>query len=188
MWLVATRAAIVTILCVALVIFGLHFITTVEINRLFYIWLGIFGVILVGISLGYIPVKYWLRSLNRLQTWLTIHMAAGGIGAVLILLHSELRLKSLLPAITLVVMELVAFTGLIGRYLFLDAAKALHRQSVINKAVQLSDKNEDEYILLVLSMQSLRPWRKLHVQLSWLLLALTVIHVITEFVWRGLRL
>jgi hypothetical protein len=82
--------------------------------------LGIIGGSLMLILLLY-PLSKNSRILSRImpiRVWFLIHMQFGIIGPVLVLYHSNFHIGSTNSTFALISMLLVAFSGLIGRYIY----------------------------------------------------------------------
>ena len=82
--------------------------------------LGLAGGILMLLLLLY-PLRKRVRALDALgpvRHWFSMHMALGIAGPTLILLHSRFQLGSLNASIAFWSMLLVAFSGIIGRFLY----------------------------------------------------------------------
>ena len=83
-------------------------------------YLGLVGGVMMLFALAYSLFKYVgaLRRITKMKTWLTIHIAMGIIGPILILVHSTFHIGSLNGGIALVSMMLVLLSGIAGRYLY----------------------------------------------------------------------
>ncbi len=93
-------------------------------------WLGIIGGSLMLFLLIY-PLRKrmrLLRGIGPVTFWFRLHMIAGIIGPVLVVFHSNFKFGSLNATIALTSMLLVAFSGLIGRYLYGKLHKGLYGQ------------------------------------------------------------
>ncbi len=73
-----------------------------------------------------IPVKYWFK----------LHMAFGAIGPVLIVLHSNYNLGSINGKIAMFSMLAVAFSGIVGRYIYTRIHRGLQGRRVSLKELQ----------------------------------------------------
>ncbi len=83
--------------------------------------LGIVGSALMVLMLGYslrkrVPL---LRRLGPLSRWLDVHIYLGVMGPLLVVLHSSFKVHGLV-ALSFWSMVLVAFSGVLGRYLYLQ--------------------------------------------------------------------
>ncbi len=93
-------------------------------------WLGITGGSLMLLLLVY-PLRKRLRLLRGIGPvafWFRLHMIAGIIGPLLVVIHANFKFGSLNATIALTSMLLVAFSGLIGRYLYGKLHKGLYGQ------------------------------------------------------------
>ena len=138
-----------------------------------FVWLGISGVILVLVTLIYSFRKRLVFSSGRLKFWLEGHVYGASAGAFMTLLHSELQFNSLVPALTFILMEAVVLTGALARFAF----GSNDRSSL-----------DDETVLMLLSIEDMQHWRTAHLYASSILLLLVMLHILSEFYYRGLNL
>lgn len=174
------------------------FITVTEglFQKSTYVHLGIIGTIFVIVSLGYIFRKYHFKKLSKMKTWLDVHIVTGTIGAFLILIHSEFYFRAMIPSVALVSMELVAVSGVVGRYLLQKLMQTIAQEkkkiAQDKKNSEQSDEtiaaNEEELMILVSSAKVMKQWKFVHMQFTSILAVTTIIHVLSEFFYRGLRL
>lgn len=111
--------------------------------------LGIVGGSLMLILLLY-PVSKNSKLLSRImpiRIWFLIHMLFGIVGPVLILFHSNFHLGSANSTIALVCMLLVAFSGLIGRYIYTRIHNGLYGSR--KTLTELKQKTENEHSELI---------------------------------------
>lgn len=83
-------------------------------------WLGVAGGVMMLLLLLY-PLRKKYRSwriLGSVPAWFRLHMILGVLGPTLILFHCNFRLGSTNSALALISMLIVAFSGLVGRYLY----------------------------------------------------------------------
>ncbi len=161
-----------------------------------YVHIGIIGTVFVIVSLGYVFRKYYFKTFSKMKTWLDLHVVTGTIGAFLILIHSEFYFRAVIPSIALIMMELVAVSGIVGRYFMSKLMQTITQEKkklALEKkngsdASEETEINEEELMLLVSSMKIFKNWKMLHIQLTAVLTATTILHVISEFFYRGLRL
>ncbi len=106
-------------------------------------WLGIIGGSLMLLLLLY-PLRKRSRLMARLGTmrqWFIVHQLFGMLGPMLVVLHSNFSLGSLNGRIALFSMLIVAFSGLIGRYLY---TRSHHGMAGQREALALLRAQEDE--------------------------------------------
>lgn len=182
-----------------LLVFVFNYVARDLFPKVIYIYIGIIGTVLVIVSLGYVFRKHYLKNLSRMKTWLDLHVVTGSIGSFGILVHSEFHFRALLPSLTLIFMELVVISGVIGRYLIshltkqisqekAQAAKMKKEQGEMGETKQSAKDEEEDVLVLVFSVSMMRNWKMVHVQLTSVLTVLTVLHVISELYYRGMRL
>lgn len=85
-------------------------------------WLGVIGASLMATLLLY-PLRKrlrWMRVLGPTKHWFRMHMIFGVAGPVFILYHCNFSLGSLNDTVALACTLLVAGSGLVGRYLYMQ--------------------------------------------------------------------
>ncbi len=91
-------------------------------------YLGIIGVSLMALLLLY-PLRKkarWMRGVFPIKYWFKAHMLFGILGPTLILFHCNFGLGSMNSNVALFSMLLVAFSGLIGRYIYRHTHNGLY--------------------------------------------------------------
>lgn len=83
-------------------------------------FLGLIGGIIMLLAMAYSMFKYVpsLRNKIKIKAWLSVHIAMGLVGPLLIYIHSTFHIGSLNGGIALISMSLVLLSGIIGRYLY----------------------------------------------------------------------
>ncbi len=83
--------------------------------------LGIIGSTMMVLMLAYSLRKRWrwLSRFGTLRQWLNVHMFFGIIGPLLVVLHSTFRVHGLV-ALSFWSMIIVALSGVVGRYLYIQ--------------------------------------------------------------------
>lgn len=91
-------------------------------------WIGVAGGVMMILLFTYPLRKYFTfaRRWGRVKWWFLAHMVLGVGGPVLILLHSTFRVGSLNAAVALYSMVAVAFSGVVGRFIFARVNRGLH--------------------------------------------------------------
>lgn len=90
--------------------------------------IGLIGGLLM-LSLLLYPLRKRIHALDRLGTmesWFKFHMVAGITGPLLVLFHSTFKTGSLNGAMALYAMLLVAFSGVIGRFIYRHIHQGLY--------------------------------------------------------------
>jgi hypothetical protein len=91
-------------------------------------WLGVAGSVLMLALLLY-PLRKRVRSLRAIGSvtfWFNAHMILGVLGPVLIMWHANFRLGSINCSVALIIMLVVAISGVFGRYLHSKVNATLH--------------------------------------------------------------
>lgn len=102
--------------------------------------LGLTGGLLM-VSLLIYPLRKRVRFLawlGRMETWFKFHMMAGIGGPLLVLFHSTFKIGSMNGRVALYAMLLVAFSGVVGRFLY----RHLHR-GLYGRQLTLADAEND---------------------------------------------
>ncbi len=83
-------------------------------------WLGIVGSsMMVGLLYySYRKRQKHGRGLWTIPTWFRIHMILGVVGPLLVVFHTNFHLKAMNSSVALASMLIVAFSGLVGRYIY----------------------------------------------------------------------
>lgn len=102
--------------------------------------LGLAGGLLM-LSLLIYPLRKRVRFLawlGRMESWFKFHMMAGIGGPLLVLFHSTFKTGSMNGSVALYAMLLVAFSGVVGRFLY----RHLHR-GLYGRQLTLADAEND---------------------------------------------
>jgi len=163
-----------------------YFVARYNIQRLDYVWIGIIGTLIIFLTLLYSLRKRLVISYGRLKLWLSVHVWGASIGAFMVLFHSEMKFNALVPTLAFAVMEVVVLTGVLTRFAFMETARSM--------TVSTGDIScrvfglDDATALAALAVDNMRYWRLVHLYATWFLLSLLLVHVFSEFYFRGLRL
>lgn len=90
--------------------------------------LGLVGGLLMSSLLLY-PLRKRIRAfewLGRMEHWFRFHMIAGIAGPLLVLFHSTFKTGSMNGSVALYAMLLVAFSGIVGRFIYRHIHKGLY--------------------------------------------------------------
>ena len=95
-------------------------------------WIGVAGGVCMLLLFTY-PMRKHLRFMQRFgagKHWFVLHMVLGIAGPMLILLHSTFRIGSVNAGVALYSMLVVAFSGVIGRFLYVRLHRDLHGEKI----------------------------------------------------------
>lgn len=107
-------------------------------------WIGVAGG-LAMLALFLYPLRKrvrWMRSWGHTRAWFIAHMLLGLSGPWLVLVHCNFRIGSLNAAVALLSMLVVAGSGIVGRYLYVQVHHGLTQRRTelaeLRQAVQSS--------------------------------------------------
>lgn len=148
-------------------------------------WIGLAIILLV---FGY-PIRKSVHQ-NRLwpHRWLQIHMVAGVVGPLIIILHAGvLHMHAVVPILAMVAMGIVALSGLIGQHVHYLAFRTLYtkRHELVGRGVS-PEEVETSLLDTVAREKMFRVWQMIHAPMTLLFIALVALHVIGALYFRGL--
>ena len=133
------------------------------------------------------PVKKKLVRSGTLKFFLKLHCKAGWIGTLLILLHSGIHFNAVLPWAATALMLVVTGSGHIGQYLLKKVRDEVKMKMKQLGVQDIDDDLERQQYWDTLTVKTLEKWRSVHMPMVSVLMALTLIHIlsITFFLdWR----
>jgi hypothetical protein len=103
--------------------------------------LGVIGSSMMVVMLMYSVRKRWKRlyKLGPLSNWLDVHIWLGVIGPLLVVLHSSFKVHGLV-ALSFWSMLLVAFSGVLGRYLYLQIPRTRAGEELTLQDLEAQDQ------------------------------------------------
>ena len=99
---------------------------------------GLIGGILMLLTLPYSVIKrisFLSRRSSSIHSYY-MHIACGGIGALLIVIHSSFDFRSINSSVAIVAMVLILISGALGRYLYTHFSLLLHRMYIEVKSTE----------------------------------------------------
>jgi hypothetical protein len=148
-------------------------------------WIGLAAILLV---FGY-PIRKRAHQNQRWpHRWLQIHMVAGVVGPLIIILHAGvLHMHAVVPILALVAMGIVALSGLIGQHVHYLAFRMLYqkRHEPLEKGVS-PEEAETDLLDTAAREKMFRVWQMIHAPMTLLFLALVALHVIGTLYFGGL--
>jgi hypothetical protein len=147
-------------------------------------WIGLGVTLLVFVY----PIKKRLNQNNRWpRGWFQVHMLAGVIGPLLILLHSGAHVHALVPLIALAAMIVVVVSGIVGQSVHYLALRTLNDR---RRELHGEGLGSDEIDLCLHRMaaqeEAFRLWQSIHAPMTLMFLVLTAMHVIGALYFGGL--
>lgn len=150
-------------------------------------YMGFVGTTFLVFSFGYSARKKKLVRSGTLKFFLKLHCKAGWIGTLLILLHSGIHFNAVLPWAATALMLVVTGSGHIGQYLLKKVRDEVKMKMKQLGVQDIDDDLERQQYWDTLTVKTLEKWRSVHMPMVSVLMALTLIHIlsITFFLdWR----
>ena len=147
-------------------------------------WLGLAVTLLVfvyPVRKRFSPPRCWPRG------WFRVHMVAGVLGPLLILLHSGAHYHALVPIAATAAMVIVVLSGIVGQAVHAYVLRALNDE---RHRLQQEGRSEGDIETLLHGRASqeegFRLWQAIHAPMTLMFLALTALHVIGALFFAGL--
>ncbi len=147
---------------------------------------GIAGSILILASFLYSLRKRKLISTGSPRGLLKSHETLGWVGALVVLVHGGIHFYALIPWLAVLAMLAVVASGLTGRFLLEDARASLKgRAEELRKGGLSPAEVERELLGHSLLVDTMKQWRKVHMPLTMVFVALSLLHITaTVLFWR----
>jgi hypothetical protein len=148
-------------------------------------YMGVAGTAFLVFSFGYSARKKKLVTNGTLKFFLRLHCNAGWIGTLMILLHSGIHFNAVLPWLATALMLIVTGSGHVGQYL-LKKVRDEVKMKMKQLGVSATDDSLDQQKYWdTLTVKTLEKWRTVHMPMVSLLMALTLIHILSiAFFWN----
>ncbi len=146
-------------------------------------WMGMGITLLVFVY----PIKKRMSRDRRWpRGWFRVHMVAGVMGPLVILLHSGAHFHALVPLLALAAMAVVVISGIVGQgihYLVLrtlnDSRRQLHDQGLAAEEIELRLHR------MAAEEEAFRLWQSIHAPMTLMFLVLTAMHVMGALYFGG---
>jgi hypothetical protein len=145
-------------LLVGMVVFLAWLVRTGELYDVesdFAYYIGLTGGLLM-LSLLLYPLRKRIAALDRLgkmEHWFKFHMVAGIVGPLLVLFHSTFRTGSLNGAAAFYSMLLVAFSGIVGRFIYRHIHRGLYGKKLTLEDVSVQVTECADHVRSVYALQ-----------------------------------
>jgi hypothetical protein len=109
--------------------------------------LGIIGTFLMVLMLLYVPRKYFrfMRNWGSLGIWLDVHIWLGITGPILVLFHTAFKFGGIV-SISFWSMMAVAFSGVFGRFIYLQIPRKISGEALSADELQKMDQTLTEQL------------------------------------------
>ena len=147
-------------------------------------WIGLAVILLVFVY----PIR---KRVGRNRTWprgwFQVHMVAGVVGPLLILVHAGAHLHALMPIFAMVAMGIVALSGIIGQAVHYLALRTLNeeRRQFLQQGVS-PDEAEARLHDEASREETFRVWQLIHAPMTLMFMVLVALHVIGTLYFGGL--
>jgi uncharacterized membrane protein YdcZ (DUF606 family) len=147
-------------------------------------WIGLGTTLLVFVY----PIKKRMSRNRRWpRDWFRIHLIAGVMGPLFILLHSGAHLHALVPSLALMTMAVVVVSGIVGQGVHYLALRTLNdRRRQLHDQGLSADEIETYLHRLAAQEEAFRLWQSIHAPMTLMFLVLTVLHVLGAVYFGGL--
>lgn len=147
-------------------------------------WVGLGTTLLVFVY----PIKKRIGQNRRWpRHWFRVHLMAGVMGPLLILLHSGAHLHALVPSLALAAMAVVAVSGIVGQGVHYLALRTLNdRRRQLHDQGLNADEVEAHLHQMAAQEEAFRLWQSIHAPMTLMFLVLTVLHVLGAIYFGGL--
>ena len=152
-------------------------------------WLGIPGLVLIGLSLAYSARKRQLIKQGSPSKYLRFHEYAAWLGSAMVLLHAGIHFGAVLPWFATLAMVTTVTSGLVGKYLLRRARETSRGRMDALKASGDKSPEEIEQMLFsdAVAIEYMSRWRSIHFPITAAFAILTVGHLVSTFLFWGWR-
>jgi hypothetical protein len=164
---------------------ALHALGLASIGR----WLGIPGLVLIGLSLAYSARKRHLIKQGSPSKYLRFHEYVAWLGSVMVLLHAGIHFGAVLPWFATLAMVTTVASGLVGKYLLRRARETSRGRMDAVKALGSMSPEDKEQMLFsdAVAIEYMSRWRSIHFPITAAFAILTVGHLVSTFLFWGWR-
>ena len=142
-------------------------------------YMGFAGTAFLVLSFGYSARKKKLVRNGTIKFFLWLHCKAGWIGTLMILIHSGIHFNAVLPWSATAFMMIVTGSGHVGQYL-LKKIRDEVKMKIKKLGIEVTDDNLDrQQYWDTLTVKTLEKWRTIHIPMVSVLMALTLIHILS---------
>lgn len=147
-------------------------------------YLGYVGTLAILVSLTYSLKKRKVIDFGTPKKLLALHEYLAWVGAVLVLVHAGVHFNALLPWLAIVLLLITVASGLVGKYLLKKANESLkiHKAKMISEGIPAAEV-EKQLLFDSLTVDAMKKWRVVHMPITYLLGILSLIHILTVFMF-----
>ncbi len=145
--------------------------------------LGVLGTALIVLSFFYSVRKRKLVRLGSVVFSLRIHEWFSWVGCLLIFVHAGTHFNAILPWLALVSMLAAFISGLTGKYLLTRARRRLAEHKQLQAELEGVRDDDQSLFWNALAVAAMRKWRTIHKPITWIFVILTVLHILTVYMY-----
>lgn len=151
-------------------------------------YLGIPGVLLILLSLGYSLRKHQLLTRGQPGRWLQFHKVVAWFGSLLVLVHAGIHFHAVLPWLATGAMLVNVASGLTGVFLLQRARRHVELKKQLLLAEGLSAGAVEARLEAdAATLEWLKRWRTIHLPIAAAFGTLALGHIVAVFVFWGWR-
>lgn len=160
--------------------YALHYFNIVSIGR----YLGIAGTLLIIVSFLYSLRKRKIIESGSPKNYLVAHEYLAWIGSILILVHAGIHFNAVLPWLAILMLLINVASGLVGKFLLQKSAESLKERKQELLTTGISKEEADKKLFFdSVTVDTMRKWRVVHLPIAFLLGILSLLHIITIFLF-----
>ena len=127
------------------------------------------------------PSRRWPRR------WFHVHMVAGVLGPLLIVIHSGAHYHAVVPILAMGSMVMVVVSGIVGQLVHALSLRALNEERHHLQHHGLSEADIDTQLHGMASQEeAFRLWQAIHAPMTLMFLVFTVLHVVGALFFAGI--
>lgn len=149
-------------------------------------YVGIPGVVLILISLGYSLRKHKRITWGSPRTWLKMHESLAWVGSLLVLVHAGIHFNALLPWLATLAMLINVISGLTGKFLLARSGRHLaSRRAALEEQGVAADVIDARVFWDEVTLDMMRQWRVIHFPIALAFAALALAHIVSILIMWG---
>jgi hypothetical protein len=159
----------------------LHYFKLVNVG----LYLGYIGTFLIILSFIYSLRKRLYISTGSAKQYLRFHEYMAWAGSVMILVHAGIHFNAQLAWLAVVMLLINVASGLVGKFLLKTAADSLTASRLALEEIGISKEETDKKLFFdAIMVNAMRKWREIHLPISLMFGILSLLHIITVFMFK----
>jgi hypothetical protein len=161
-------------------------------HRLNLVWvgryLGIPGTLLIAGSFTYSLRKRKYITVGTPKFLLTLHEFCAWLGSLLVLIHAGIHFNAVLAWLATVAMGVIVVSGMVGKLLLGRSRSHVQEQREHFQSQGMSQPEVEQAVFWdAMMLGAMTKWRKVHIPIFVVFLALSMSHIISIFLFWGWR-